>query len=579
MLKNSGDVNISNKSVLKWMINEEPNLVQKVVKYYLHEDMEVSFDSNENERRLLLVSESIEGKIEAIYNNLNGFEKTLIYIMSNSFGWIVYQNIDETINIIAHVFRINTRALRDAVDSLLRKFIIFRYERLKRYNLLFSPPAILKQLSVFLTKEKFLSETFGFTANDIQENLSIYQYISLVSGFISYVITYSPRSSESNEIHKIDLSKMVDFFSDFVSPKEVIKIIKKLSRFGFFEKHNNRILINKSFLDKMVELSINEQLFVIFLYDFMDKFDFKKSYFMTLKILAHQKDCISLRELFYYYLNNETYLFLKSEGKKKLRVLLQHEELKFTFFIKSLEEENIATIQRKNKKAISIATDYIILNEPHISLLNNSDLSRKFRSTKFIVEQNYEIIVEPYVKPDILFKLTLFTEPVTMQTISIFKITQESIYRSFAYGIQKEDIIRFLKKHSKHKLPNNVIAGIESFINNLEINKLDKYKIIQLNSTNSHKIKENFRNKVIELEPHIFLVFDEKILNSIKEFCDENKLNLRYIEDFLHDESYYYKAHENDLRQHLRHLHTIKEFFDFYGSSVDGTGVKIDNKI
>jgi len=360
--------------------------------------------------------------------------------------------------------------------------------------------------------------------------------------------------------------------------KSVEQIIKKLSRFGFFEKLNNRIVINKSIMDKILSLSINEQLFVIFLFDFMNKFDFNQSYFMTLKILADQSEGISLRELFFYYMNNGLYLLLKNEVKN-FRMLLRQEELKFSFFLKTLESENIAVILRKDSKRINIATDSMIMNEPQVSLLKNIDLTERFSEISFIVEQNYEIIVEPYLKPEILFKLALIAEPVTIQTISIFKITKESIYRSLAYGFQKDEIIRFLQDHSKHELPENVVNGIENFINNLEIKNMDEYSIIQVGSQESSHLKDNFKNKIIEIEPHTFLVFDRDAEAEIRAFCEENKITLKKIEDFLDGENFFYKIHENNLDHNIKHLQVMKEFFDFYGSSLIGTKVKIDNTI
>ncbi len=577
MLKGSGEsLTISNGAVLDWMINEEPNLVKKIVGHFLDTEVEVSFDSEENEERLRQVSDYVVSNWEMIYDTLDENEKLLLYIMDNSFGWIVYDEVDSTINIISHVFRVKYKELRKAVDTLLEKFLIYKYERLKRYNLLFSPPIFLKQIASRLREDIDFEHDEG--VQDIQESLPTDQYIGLLSGLISYVVTYSPRSSETNEIHKIDFVKMVDLFSDFAPRERIEQIIKKFSRFGFFEKLNNRIVINRSIMEKILSLSVNEQLFIVFLFDFMDKFDFKKSYFMTLKILANQAAGISLRELFYYYLNNEVYLLLKNEAKN-LRVLLQQEELKFTFFLKTLETENIVAIKRKREGMISIATDAVIMNEPHTSLLNNMDFDERFCEQKFIVEANYEVIVEPYLRPDILFKLALMVEPVTIQTISIFKITKESIYRAFAYGIDKNEILEFLREHSRHDLPDNVVGGIENFINNLDIKNMKEYSIIQVGSQDSIQIKDNFKNKVIEVEPHTFLVFDADTAKEIKQFCERKSISMKKIEDFLDGENFFYKMHETALVQNIKHLHSLKEFFDFYGSSLVGTKVKIDNQI
>lgn len=374
---------------------------------------------------------------------------------------------------------------------------------------------------------------------------------------------------------------MLEFFSDFAEKEYLEQLIKKLTRFGFFQKFNNRIIINKSLFDAIINLSINEQLFIIFLYEFMDKFDFRKSAFMTLKILAVQtfsrKAGMPLRELFFHYLNNEIYISLKNEPKNLL-FMLKQEELKFMFFVKMLETENIVELHRHVPDTISIAQDYIIMNEPQASLLNNTDFSGRFQDDKFIVETNFEIIVEPFVRPDILFRLALIAEPLTIQTISIFRITKESIYRSFAYGIKKDEILEFLNSHSRHPVPDIVIEGIKSFINSLSLENMNNYKIIQVSAHFSSKIKDHFMNEVIEVEPHTFLVFESDLLKRIEEFCKKEHLPIRYINDFL-NEKYNSSLIQKMFSHNIKHLHTMKDFFDFYGNEPIGVNLKIDNGI
>lgn len=567
---------VEDDAILEWLVNEEPTLVKKIVDHFLNEDLEVSFDSRENSARLSRVTDYLRDNTDLIYESLEEDEKLVLYVMNKSFGWLVYESVDSLVGILSYVFKREPQKLKHAVTSLLSKFLLFKLERLKKYNLLFCPPVFLHGISERLEEMEFLS--CEEEIDDIRDSLSPYQYISLIAGLISYVITYSPRSSETNEIHKIDFTKMVEFFSDFAAEQKVNKIIKKLSRFGFFEKLNNRIVVNKSILDKILELSINEQLFIIFLYDFMDKFDFQKSYFMTLKILAKQTRPMPLRELFFYYLNNETYLRQKNEIKN-MRQFIQQEELKFTFFVKALESENIAVVKRADEEKVTLATDFIVMNEPHCSLLNNVSFADQFVEDQFIVEANYEVIVEPYLRPETVFNLALMTEPVTNQTISIFRITRESIYRSFAYGYDRDNFIAFLKEHSRHELPENVEKGISTFIDSLEINLGSKYRIVQINSQESYRIKEKFKNQVIEVEPHTFLVFEDGVMREIEEYCKKEGVAVKYIEDFLNGDNYFYKVHESNLIQNIRHLHTMKEFFDFYGSEVEGNKVKIDNEI
>jgi hypothetical protein len=564
--------------VKDWLIKEEPILIKKIYDFYFKTEAELSFDSTENSKRLEKVSDYLLQNAAIIYSGLNQCEKLLLYIMKSGFGWIVYENIESTLKIISKIFHFEYDELSKALESLFKKFLIFKFERLKNYSFFFSPPVFLRNIDIAMNKEDIFGEE---DSPQFSKDLLNHQYIPLIAGLISYVVTYSPRSSETNEIHKIDLAKMLEFFTDFSEKEYLEQVIKKLTRFGFFQKFNNRIIINKSLFDAIINLSINEQLFIIFLYDFMDKFDFRKSAFMTLKILAVQtfnnKTGMPLRELFFHYLNNEIYISLKNEPKN-LKFLLKQEELKFMYFVKSLESENIVVLKRQYPDVISIATDYIIMNEPHTSLLNNIDFSHKFVEEKFIVETNYEIIVEPYLRPDILFRLALISEPLTIQTISIFRITKESIYRSFAYGIKKEEILEFLNMCSKHPVPVIVSEGIRSFINSLTLENMNTYKIIQVSAHFYSLIKDHFKNQIIEVEPHTFLVFESELLKRIEEYTKSQRIAIRYINDFL-NEKYSASLIQNMFTHNIKHLHTMKDFFDYYGNEPMGVNLKIDNGI
>lgn len=566
---------ISSKSISDWLIKEEPQLVKKIYDHFFNTNKELSFDSEENTRRLNEVSSYLAIHAPRIYSGLSKSEKLLLYIMKSGFGWIVYENIESTLKIISKIFHFEYEEILKAVDSLFRKHLLFKFERLKNYSFFFLPPVFLRSINIVDKEEIFGEEDCPEISMDLLDK----QYIPLIAGLISYVVTYSPRSSETNEIHKIDLAKMLDFFSDFAEKEYLEEIIKKLTRFGFFQKFNNRIIINKQLFDAIINLSINEQLFIIFLYEFMDKFDFRKSAFMTLKILALQtftkKTGMPLRELFFHYLNNEIYISLKNEPKN-MKFLLKQEELKFIFFVKNLEMENIVVLRRQYPDVISIATDYIIMNEPQASLLNNIDFSNRFMDDKFIVEANYEVIVEPYVRPDIVFRLALIAEPLTIQTISIFRITKESIYRSFAYGIKKEEILEFINTFSRHPISGIVKEGVQSFIDSLILDSMTNYKIIQVSAHYSSKIKDNFMNQLIEVEPHTFLVFDSDLLKRIEEFCKAQRIAVKYINDFL-NEKYHSSLIQSMFTHNIKHLHTMKDFFDYYGNEPIGVILKIDN--
>jgi hypothetical protein len=218
-------VHVQPNSFFDWLITEEPNLVKKIVEHFLDEDLEVSFDSDENARRLERVSEYIRENIDIIYDSLDEEERLILFVMNRSFGWLVYENVDSMVGVLSYVFKRDHQKIRHALNTLMSKFLLFKFERLKRYNLFFSPPIVLKNISGKLKEEEFMDSPED--ADDVRENLSPYQYIALIAGLISYVITYSPRSSETNEIHKIDFTKM-SIFTDFAHEQKVTKIIKKL---------------------------------------------------------------------------------------------------------------------------------------------------------------------------------------------------------------------------------------------------------------------------------------------------------------------------------------------------------------
>jgi hypothetical protein len=186
------------------------------------------------------------------------------------------------------------------------------------------------------------------------------------------------------------------------------------------------------------------------------------------------------------------------------------------------------------------------------------------------------VIVEPYTRPDILFTLALIAEPLTIQTISMYRITKESIYRSLAYGVKQEEILPFLERHSKHSIPENVQDGIRSFISDLTLDRLDSYKIIQISAHSSAIIKDNFKNHIIEVEPHTFLVFDPQVLDRIEEFCKVEKIPCKAVNDFL-NEKLAKSIIPDSLGHNIKHLHTMKDFFDFYGNEPTGMNLKIDN--
>ncbi len=149
MLEGREASSLNSKTVMDWMIKEEPKLVKMIYDYFFNINSELSFDSEENTKRLEKVRNYFEKNSEIIYSSLNKNEKLLLYIMKNGFGWIVYENIESTLRIISKIFHFDYNDLSQAVDSLFKKFLIFKYERIKRYSFFFSPPFFLKSINKF----------------------------------------------------------------------------------------------------------------------------------------------------------------------------------------------------------------------------------------------------------------------------------------------------------------------------------------------------------------------------------------------------------------------------------------------
>jgi hypothetical protein len=564
------------ENFIDWISKSEPQLVKDIHYYFFKKDLEQSYDSEENKKRLSEIEKYYQENISSIYFSLTKSEKVILYLMQNSFGWLVYDRVENLTKLIAKFFNFSPEEVSIAINSLLNRYIIFNYKRLNLYDFLYCPPVFLKYIFEYLRNDFSNNNSIEIKP----ENILKENYIQLIAGLISYIVNYSPRSSENNEIHKIDLEKLLEFFSDFAEKDQIERIIKKLTRFGFFQKYSNRVIINKFLFDTIVKLSVNEQLFIIFLYEFLDQLEFHKPTFMAIKILSHYyliyKKPLPLKELFFYYINAELYFTPKNENKNLLS-MLKHEEIKFMSFVRQLEHHKIAKVIKAGD-TVSLTNDSIIMNEPAISLLNDFDLSSNYPQTTFVVDSNFEIFAEPEIRPDILFKVALISEPKTIQLMSIFRITKESLKKSLAYGMKKEEIIEFLRVHSKHKIPENVEKSIIKTLNEITFEEFKNYKIVQISAHFSSFIREKYKNSIIEIEPHTFLIFDENILKNIEEYCNENKVSIKYITDFL-GEKYHQLVTKFQLEHNIKHLHTIKDFLNFYGSQHLGNILKVDNKI
>lgn len=81
----------------------------------------------------------------------------------------------------------------------------------------------------------------------------------------------------------------------------------------------------------------------------------------------------------------------------------------------------------------------------------------------FILKNDYQIIVTPYISPRILWDLSEMTEDEGSKEIYSYKITKDSIYHALLQGTDRGDIIEFFIKHSKTGLPDNIEQSINDW--------------------------------------------------------------------------------------------------------------------
>ncbi len=82
----------------------------------------------------------------------------------------------------------------------------------------------------------------------------------------------------------------------------------------------------------------------------------------------------------------------------------------------------------------------------------------------FLVQPNFEVSCYTtemdYFK---LYQLMIFTEPVKTDVVSIYRITDSSVFQAMEVGVRENDIIGFLEKESSKPVPANVARSIKDW--------------------------------------------------------------------------------------------------------------------
>lgn len=95
------------------------------------------------------------------------------------------------------------------------------------------------------------------------------------------------------------------------------------------------------------------------------------------------------------------------------------------------------------------------------------------RSGGFYVQPDFEVMVPPNVSPEICWTLENYSERITRDQMSIYRLTKERIEKAVANGVKGEVIANFLEAHGQGDVPEHVLAVLrdwaresESMLNN-----------------------------------------------------------------------------------------------------------------
>ena len=118
----------------------------------------------------------------------------------------------------------------------------------------------------------------------------------------------------------------------------------------------------------------------------------------------------------------------------------------------------------------------------------------------FFVQPNFEISAftgeMEYQK---LYRLMLITEPVHMDVVSTFKITETSIFEAIESGLREEDLIGFLEKESSKPVPANVERSIRDWTSQTTFTTISNVTLFE---TESEKDLEELRF-IPQFEKHV----------------------------------------------------------------------------
>ena len=83
--------------------------------------------------------------------------------------------------------------------------------------------------------------------------------------------------------------------------------------------------------------------------------------------------------------------------------------------------------------------------------------------SSFIVQPNHEVLASSYLAPELRWKLNHIAELHQADQMSTYKFSADSIYKGLRSGFSLNEILAFLKTHSKTGIPQNVEISIKDW--------------------------------------------------------------------------------------------------------------------
>jgi hypothetical protein len=101
-----------------------------------------------------------------------------------------------------------------------------------------------------------------------------------------------------------------------------------------------------------------------------------------------------------------------------------------------------------------------------LEIIDEEELESKLESRegKFMVHPNFEVtLVANEVQPRVLLELAMFSTPIKLDTMSVFRITKETVREGIKLGVSPDEMISFLKENCKGEIPQNVEYSIDDW--------------------------------------------------------------------------------------------------------------------